>query len=158
MKVGVVLIVVVALMVCCFTWLTNVVGRGADAHQCQALLFYAKLISIPWRLNSPSAPPIDFINSMTITFPLISKILSYSLRNELFYNARTTFLDVVFRILDGLSRRHNSKRPSARTTRPFTSKNRSTSQHYSTASIACRKKISMRLSSLFSRLSLKSSH
>jgi hypothetical protein len=92
---------------------------------------------------------IDFINSMTIAIPLMSKILSYSLRNGLFYNARTTFLDVVFRILDGLSRRHNSKRPPARTTRPFTFKNTSISQHYSTASIACRKKISMQLSSLF---------
>jgi hypothetical protein len=36
-KVGVVLIMIVALIVCCFAWLTNVVGRGADAHQCQAL-------------------------------------------------------------------------------------------------------------------------
>jgi hypothetical protein len=53
---------------------------------------------------------IDFINSMTIAIPLMSKILSYSLRNGLFYNARITFLNVVFRILDGLSRRHNSTR------------------------------------------------
>jgi hypothetical protein len=123
------------------------------------LSFCAKVIGFSWRSNSPSAyTHIDFINSMTIAFPLMSKILSYSLRNGLFYNARTTFLEVVFRILDRLSRRHNFNATSARTTRPFTSKNRSTSQHYSTASITCRKKISMRLSSLFSRLLLKPSH
>jgi hypothetical protein len=46
MEIGVVMIVIVALMVCCFSLLTNVVGRGAEVYQCQG---FARVLNTPGR-------------------------------------------------------------------------------------------------------------
>jgi hypothetical protein len=54
MEIGVVMIVVVALMVCCFSLLTNVVGRGAEVYQCQG---FARVLNNPIVKVGPADGP-----------------------------------------------------------------------------------------------------
>jgi hypothetical protein len=82
MEIGVVMIVVVALMVCCFSLLTNVVGRGAEVYQCQG---FARVLNNPknkWTLQNKEPCSI------------LKKTKTYNSRDSLVVTDPTTNLPV----------------------------------------------------------------